>query len=170
MRSGESGGSQVHKHVERQPRKVGRRLVVETPEKMDQLVDEYVALKTEAKEPVTLMGLILHLGLSSRESLDRYADRPGFVDSVKKAKSVVAEVYERRLHGPQPVGAIFALKNMGWTDRQEVESRGWLASIDVTKLSDEQLQRIRAGESPLSVLATPAPAVRALPTGPPSTQ
>jgi hypothetical protein len=49
--------------------------------------------------------------------------------------------------------------------RDRVETGGWLASIDVTKLSDDQLQRIRAGENPLAVLATPAPAVRALPAG-----
>ena len=51
-------------------------------------------------------------------------------------------------------------------ERLDIESRGWLASIDVTRLSDEQLTRLRAGESALSVLGTPAQVVKALPAGP----
>ncbi len=53
---------------------------------------------------------------------------------------------------PKPAGAVFALKNMGWSERQEVESKGSLASIDLTRLSDEQLERIATGEHPLPVL------------------
>ena len=29
--------------------------------------------------------------------------------------------YEKRLHGNNPTGAIFALKNFGWPDRQQIE-------------------------------------------------
>ncbi len=37
--------------------------------------------------------------------------------------------------------------------RERVEVRGTLASIDLNRLTDEQLARISAGEHPLSVLA-----------------
>ena len=62
---------------------------------------------------------------------------------------------------------IFRTKGvLGDKYRDRVESHGWLASIDVTRLSDEQLARLRAGESALSVLGTPAQVVKALPAGP----
>lgn len=54
--------------------------------------------------------------------------------------------------------------------RDRVEVRGALASIDVTKLSDEQIQRISNGEHPWAVLGPPAGrwlgVQRALPAGP----
>jgi hypothetical protein len=166
MRSDKVRRSRACRGVDGRPRKPGRPRIIGSPEEMDRLLDEYVALKAEAKEPVTLMGLILHLGLSSRESLDRYADRPEFADSVKKAKSVIAETYERRLHGPQPAGAIFALKNMGWSDRIDVDSRSLSANLDLSKLSDDQVRRLAAGEGTLSVLGGAAEAaVRRLSAG-----
>jgi len=42
-------------------------------------------------------------------------------------------------------------------DRLEVESRGWLASVDVTRLSDDQIARIRAGENVMQVLGSDPP-------------
>src|SRR5690606_3630365 len=63
-------------------KKVGRPLIIKTAAEMDQLVDEYRAQCLADKEPVTLTGLILHLGLSSRQSLDDYGKRPEFIDSV----------------------------------------------------------------------------------------
>lgn len=98
----------------------GRPLKIPTPELFDFLVDTYVLRCEQRKQPITLNGLILALGLSSRESLDKYGRRPEFVDSVKRAKLYVALAYELRLHGPNCVGAIFALKNMGWSDKQDV--------------------------------------------------
>ena len=50
---------------------------------MDRLVEEYVAKCHEDSEPLTLTGMILSLGLSSRSALDNYEGRPGFLDSVK---------------------------------------------------------------------------------------
>lgn len=154
MKNDKAGRCHVPEQTEGPPRKRGRPPIIGTPAEMDRLVDEYVALKVEAKAPITLMGMILHLGLSSRESLDGYADRPGFADSVKKAKAIIAETYERRLHGPQPAGAIFALKNMGWSDRLDVSSQSVSANIDFGRLSDDQIRRIASGEAVGSVLSS----------------
>ena len=104
--------------------KRGRPRKIEKPEDMDRLVDEYQEKCRLDELPVTLTGLIRHLGLSSRQSLDEYANYEGFSDSVKKAKLVVEQAYEDRLHGNSPTGAIFALKNMGWSDRREHEHSG----------------------------------------------
>jgi len=42
---------------------------------------------------------------------------------------------------------------MGWTDRQEVEFRGVLAHLDISRLPDELVARLAAGENPITVLA-----------------
>jgi len=97
----------------------GRPRSIESPEQFDALVDEYVEQCEEKDVPVTLTGMILHLGLSSRQSLDRYQQYDGFSDCVKRAKLYVELAYEMRLNGDKPTGAIFALKNLGWRDRVE---------------------------------------------------
>ena len=98
--------------------------------------------------------MILHVGLSCRDSFDEYGRRPEFSDSVKKAKLFIENGYEVDLRRTgNPVGSIFALKNMGWSDRTEVEFRGVLANVDLTKLPDALVARIAAGENPPAVLA-----------------
>lgn len=97
---------------------------IKSPAEMDRLVDGYVEQQRAGGKPILLMGLILHLGLSGREALDNYERRSEFLDSVKRAKAIVAHCYEERLHEQAPAGAIFALKNFGWTDRQDVRHSG----------------------------------------------
>lgn len=109
----------------------GRPPIFTDPKEMDRLVDEYVALRREEKRPVLLTGMILHLGLSSRQSLDHYANRPEFSDSVKRAKMIIEAEYEENLHGTASTGSIFALKNFGWKDKQETELSGELKTDNV---------------------------------------
>jgi hypothetical protein len=142
----------------------GRPRIIETPEELDIRVAAYLEQRSRDKEPVTLTGLILTLGLSSRESFERYGERPEFSDAVKRARLAVEADYERRLDRDRPTGSIFALKNMGWSDQQTLNVRGGLAMIDYSRLRDDQLARIAAGEHPLAVLASEK--VRALPAGP----
>jgi len=100
---------------------VARDKQIKTPEEFDDLVDDYVSKCTDSDRPLTLTGMILHLGLSSRQSLDRYKSYDGFSDSVKRLKLIVENAYEERLSQNSPTGSIFALKNMGWSDRTEQE-------------------------------------------------
>lgn len=100
---------------------MARPRIISSPEEMDQRVDEFIALCVDKDLPVTLTGMILHLGLVSRQSLDQYGERPEFYDSVKRAKLIVECGYEQRLSGNCAAGPIFALKNFGWKDRQEVD-------------------------------------------------
>lgn len=51
---------------------------------------------------------------------------------------------ERKLDRDKPAGAIFALKNMGWSNRQEVEFKGSLANVNLELLPDDLLARIVA--------------------------
>ena len=95
---------------------------IESPEMMDALVDAYVWECRNNHEPLTLSGMILALGLFERNSLDKYATySEDFAHSVKRAKLIVAHAYEINLRGNNVTGSIFALKNFGWSDRQQLE-------------------------------------------------
>ncbi len=74
--------------------------------------------------PHTWTGLALHLGFSSRDSLNDYKKKDGFSDPIKKALLRIEKNYENGLFGKNPAGSIFALKNFGWRDKQEVEQSG----------------------------------------------
>jgi hypothetical protein len=113
---------------------VGRPRLYKTPEEFEAKVYEYQEYCKEAKEPVTWTGLALFLGFSSRQSIDEYQHYDGFSDSVKKAKLFVEWHYEMRLNGGQPTGAIFALKNMGWADRQEFDHSSTDRSMSPTRI------------------------------------
>ncbi len=107
------------------PRKPGRPPVIETPEELFAAADRYFAMCRRTKQPPTITGLALFLGYTSRQSLiDAANSRDGLLsDAIKIQKSRVEEVYERNLHAANAVGSIFALKNFGWKDKQEIEHR-----------------------------------------------
>ena len=102
---------------------VGRPRAISSPAEMDQKVDSYIKMCRDNDEPILLTGMILSLGLCSRESFDEYLKYDGFSDSVKRAKMFVEMEYEKRLNvNSSPTGPIFALKNFGWKDKQEVDN------------------------------------------------
>ena len=112
---------------------------IKSVEEFNELVDVFLS-KCEASDcPVTLTGLICALGLSSRQSLAHYEHRKEFSDSVKRAKLHVEMEYEKRLHGNNPTGAIFALKNFGWSDRQQIE-------VEETTPRDIKIELVSAGK------------------------
>lgn len=116
----------------------GRPRIIESPAKFDALVNNYVDECAEREKPLTLTGIILALGLSSRQSLDEYLAYEGFPDSVKRAKLLVENQYEMGLHSCAAGGSIFALKNFGWKDKVETEHSG---SVNFTNWPDEDLNR-----------------------------
>ena len=105
--------------------KGGRPRIIQSVEQFERLADDYFATCEAQGKPPTVIGLILHLGLSRLSSLVRYEKLPEFAYSVKRAKSRVEEYYEQQLTmGKNPAGAIFALKNFGWSDKQHVQHEG----------------------------------------------
>ena len=113
--------------------KVGRPRKIKSVRQFEERAEAYF-VECEAKgEPALLTGLILALGLCSREGLDEYGRRPEFTDSVKKAKLRIEMEYEKALQGHSPTGAIFALKNFGWRDKQDLELSG---GVKVKTLAD----------------------------------
>ena len=99
---------------------VGRPLIFKTTQELQSLIDNYFA----NEDKPTLAGLAYELGIN-RQTLYNYAERDEFIDIIKRAREYVESKYETRLvYDNSPTGVIFALKNMGWRDKQETEISG----------------------------------------------
>lgn len=105
-------------------------------EAFSKAVDEYFESCETSKSNPTWTGLALHLGFASRQSLWEYGKKDGFSLPVKRALLRIEQVYERNLFNKNAAGPIFALKNFGWKDKQEVEQSG---GIKITAVWDESL-------------------------------
>lgn len=84
---------------------------------------EAVKLYFETETTPTWTGLALYLGFESRQSLEDYKSKPGFLTHIKKALLQIEKIYEERLFSKNPAGPIFALKNFGWRDKQEIDQK-----------------------------------------------
>ncbi len=93
---------------------------------------------------LTLTGLALHLGFCSRQSLYDYEKKPEFSYSIKRARTLIEREYEQLLVTGNPVGAIFALKNFGWKDKQEIKQDIDLKSKDLEEF-DSIYDKVRKG-------------------------
>jgi hypothetical protein len=102
---------------------VGRPLV-HTPEEVKERAAAFFAECDAKKEPYTITGLALALGMTSRKQLIEYSERAEFRNTIRDAKLRCEQYAEKRLFGTTPTGAIFALKNYGWTDKTETEISG----------------------------------------------
>lgn len=76
--------------------------------------------RQQKSKPYTISWLCLHLSCD-KETIIEYAKLGQFSDTIKNAYLKVQWQYEDRLHGNNPTGAIFALKNFGRKDKTEVE-------------------------------------------------
>lgn len=100
---------------------MGRPRKIASPEEAWEKGEQYFSKCAAEERPTTITGLVYALGLSSRQSLMEYEHRPEFSDTIKILKLRVEMVYEERLFGAAPAGAIFGLKNFGWRDQPIVE-------------------------------------------------
>ena len=101
----------------------GRPLAFESKEQLQEAINSYFDTETKC----TLAGLAYHIGID-RQTLYNYSDEGHeFFDTIKRARERVSAIYEGRLiYDNNPTGVIFALKNMGWKDKQEIEQSGGL--------------------------------------------
>jgi hypothetical protein len=109
--------------------KYGRPRKFQTVDDLWQRAGEYFNERQNKLEPLTVTGLALALG-TTRETLMDYeggkydgedGQEPRFSDAVKLIKAFVRDYAESQLYKLRnPAGAIFWLKNHGWSDRQEV--------------------------------------------------
>jgi len=78
----------------------------------------------------TITGLCYYIGFESRQSFYDYEKKNGFSYTIKRARLFIEKEYEQLLQVGNTTGAIFALKNMGWSDKQTVEHEG---GIQITR-------------------------------------
>jgi len=71
----------------------------------------------------TMTDLCLFLGFCDRQSFYDYEKREKFSCTLKKARTFIEREYEEMLRFGNPSGAIFALKNFGWKDKQEIDMK-----------------------------------------------
>lgn len=121
----------------------GRPRFYETADDLAVACDEYFTKCFEAEMGPTVTGLALHLGYSRKEQLYQQKRDAEYIWVVDRARLMVEHGYEQLLRsGVNPAGAIFALKNMQWSDKQEVEMSG---SMDVKELSEgERVAKLKS--------------------------
>jgi len=101
---------------------VGRPRKFKTAKAMQMAIDAYFALPGLK----SMGGLTMELGFVDRAALLEYISRgEEFSKTVKAATHRIAHYYEQQAQEKSnPSFQIFALKNFGWSDRQELEHSG----------------------------------------------
>ena len=111
----------------------------ESPSDLESAIVSYLDECSDAKERPRMTRLALRLGLD-RRTLWEYVTgkREGLSEAwlgpLKRAWAEVEDGYESMLWSGKPVGAIFALKNMGWSDvpEREAGNQGVQVQFNVT--------------------------------------
>ncbi len=88
------------------------------------LVDKYGDPVMFGRKPLTITGLALALGFTSRQALLNYQAKPEFVDTIMRAKARVEQYAEERLFDNAGAnGAKFSLANNfeGWKEKQQID-------------------------------------------------
>jgi hypothetical protein len=132
----------------------GRPLKFPTVEDLQAAIDEYFADKGKPTKlddgtlywpTVTVTGLALALD-TTRETLLNYQDRPEFSDAITRAKLRCEHFAETMLYNARSAqGPIFALKNFGWRDSQDVNLGGQKdnpVAVDLQLTASEAYQRL----------------------------
>ncbi len=110
----------------------GRPPKFKTAQEIQDKIDDYFEQRIENEKPFTITGLAYHLGFESRQSIYDYEKNGEFSYTIKRARLQVEKYAEDKLFSTTPTGAIFALKNHGWSDKQEIEHSGDM-SINIGK-------------------------------------
>ncbi|MEN6587864.1 MAG: terminase small subunit [Sulfuricella sp.] len=127
--------------------RTGRPLKFASAEQINKASEDYFQKCEKSGQPITITGLCLVLG-TFRDVLLDYAggkydekDRE-FSNSIKRAKLRCEHYAETQaFSGKNPAGAIFALKNYGWSDKQQTEITGEVRTIMVKPESKERKSR-----------------------------
>lgn len=108
---------------------VGRPAMFKTVNELDIVIDKYFdSLKyiDDNNKPTmsqpAISDLAYELGFCSRQSIYDYKGKDEFSYSIKRALLFIEGWHEKNACGRNPTGSIFIMKNMGWKDKQEVES------------------------------------------------
>lgn len=97
---------------------MGRPVLWTSPDEIEGIINDYFD-NTEPEE-ITLSGLCLALQIH-KQTLYNYQEKPEFKHLIEMARLRIENAYEKSLRKYGRSGDIFALKNFGWSDKQEVE-------------------------------------------------
>lgn len=113
----------------------GKPPMYSSPEDLAIKINEYFDYCVEQQEKATITGLALYLGFCSRHSFDDYSKKgEEYFHIIKRGKLAVEHSYE--MHG-QAID-IFALKNMDWKDKSELDHTNNGGSFN--NLTDDELE------------------------------
>lgn len=79
----------------------------------------------------TLTGLTLYLGLNDKKDLFNLERNVRYREVIKNARTRIERVYEENLQTTGNSANIFALKNFGWVDKQEITHEVQTIKLDV---------------------------------------
>jgi hypothetical protein len=110
---------------------MARPRVYDSPDELLKQIEQYFIDCLEAKERPTVTGLALFLGFASKQSLYDYEKDDRFSYPIKRALTMIECELEKRLENQSVSGIIFALKNMGWTDKVQTEHSGEIKQTQI---------------------------------------
>lgn len=105
------------------------------------ILDKYDQPIIYDRRPLTVTGLALALGFTTRQALLNYQAKDEFMDTITRAKTIVEQYAEARLFDKDGAnGAKFSLANnfKGWAEKTQIEAD---VKNDVTiniELSDDE--------------------------------
>lgn len=88
----------------------------------DELMAKAMEYFNSVSKP-TITRLCLHLGFDSRQSFYDYQSIPEFSYTIKRLRTMIEAEYEDLVTDKDhaTAGVIFALKNLGWSDKTEID-------------------------------------------------
>ena len=122
-----------------------------TPELMQAAIDRYFSddMPTRTgmsngvsyKIPVpSISGLALYLVFCDRHSLYDYEKRAKFSHTLNAARARMTAYYEENTQAGSAPGSIFMLKNLGYSDKQELDISGKLITMPAIKVNGKELK------------------------------
>lgn len=112
----------------------GQSPTYKNPKDLEKKIQKYLATTELTGDPLTISGLCYHCGFESRQSFYDYEKKDAFSYTIKRARFAIEVSYEKNLHSKTPAGSIFALKNLGWSDNQQIKHE-----ITHSDISDDEL-------------------------------
>ena len=107
---------------------VGRPPIYKNEEDLQADIEGYFKWCVDNEKMPTMAGLALHIDVL-RDRLYEW-EKERFPDTIKKARTQIESMWAQLLATKNATGAIFMLKNFGWSDKQEMEMTG--SNIKVT--------------------------------------
>lgn len=117
-----------------------------TPDQLQAKIDEYFENGGTIREVIlgsgsnkytrsfrlyTLTGMCLYCGFNDKDHFFQLERNNSYKSVIKRARSKIEQIYEENLQTSGNSANIFALKNFGWVDKQEVVHEERTIKLDV---------------------------------------